>query len=70
MRRVRGKKLFPETIIHKIFEANSCCLVKWSTTGEVKFLLIKEFFASINKIFISGGELGTRLSFYEVLRFT
>ena len=28
--------------------------------------MLNSFFTSINKIFISGGELGIRLSFYEV----
>ena len=45
-------------IIHKIFGTNSSFHMK--TT--------EEFLASINKILILAGRLGTRLSFYEVLR--
>ena len=35
--------------------------------GKVKFLFFKSFFASINKILILVGKLGTWLSIYEVL---
>ena len=34
--------------------------------GKSSISVFQEFFASINKIFILGGGLGTRLSFYEV----
>ena len=43
------------TTIHKIFETNSSF-----------HYFFPELFASIDKIFILAGRLGTRLSFYEV----
>ena len=36
-RQVRSKKLFPETIIHKISETNSSFRVKQHTLGKFKF---------------------------------
>ena len=36
---VRSKKVFPATILHKIFQTNSSFHVKWCTTGKVYFLL-------------------------------
>ena len=50
------------SIIHKIFEAN---FISNSALREKFNLFFQEFFASINKIFILAGRLGTRLSFYE-----
>ena len=41
--RVRNKKLFPETMIHKIFEINSRCHVKYRTTAKVQFLFFRKF---------------------------
>ena len=34
LRRVRIKKLFPQTKTNKIFETNSSLHVKWCTTGK------------------------------------
>ena len=34
--------------------------------GKILISVFQEFFASIDKIFILAGGLGTRLSFYEV----
>ena len=55
----------------KLFLQNS--LTFTSTTMdklfEQSFSIFHEFFASIDKIFILGGKLMTRLQFYEVLRF-
>ena len=50
---LEAKKIFSETIILKIFE-------------KIFFLFFKSFFASINRIFIFTGGLGTKLSFDEV----
>ena len=38
----------------------------WKIAGKSLISISQEFFSSINKIFISAGTLGTRLSFYEV----
>ena len=54
------------TIIHKIFERNPCEIVKYE---KVLISVFQQFFASISKYFLGGG-LGTRLKFYEVLRFS
>ena len=48
------------TTIHKMFEANPSFHVKQRTTGKVQFLF-QQFFAGIDKIFILGVRLGTRL---------
>ena len=53
------------TIIHKISETTLCELAQY---GKSLISIFQEFFASINKIFILAGRLGTRLSFYEVCR--
>ena len=45
----------------------SCEMEKY---GKVLISSFQQFFASINKTFILGGRLGTRLSFYEILRFS
>ena len=50
---LEAKKIFSETIILKIFE-------------KIYVLFFKSFFASINRIFIFTGGLGTKLSFDEV----
>ena len=49
------------TTIHKIFETNSSFHGKQRTTGKVQFLFFSSFYAIIDKIFILGGKLGTRL---------
>ena len=41
---VRSKKLFPETIIHEIFETNSSFHMKQRNTGKVQF----QFFSRQN----------------------
>ena len=51
------------TISYKMFETNSSFHVKQRTKREVFF---QTFFASIGKIFILAGAMGTRISFYEV----
>ena len=51
------------TTIHKIFETNSRFHVK--LRGSL-ISVFQEFFASIDKIVILAGRLGTRLSSYEV----
>ena len=38
--------------------------------GKSLISIFQEFFASIDKMFNLGGRLGTRLSFYEVFRFS
>ena len=58
--------MFPVIIIHKIYETNSSFHVKYRTTRKSLTAVFQEFFASIEKIFLLGGRLGTRLSFYEV----
>ena len=52
--------MFPETINQKITGANSTFLMKERTVGK------DECSSSINKAFILGRRLGTRLSFFEV----
>ena len=54
LRQGRSKKLFPNTIIHKIFETNSSFHVKWHTMDEGQFLFFKRFFTSTDKIFHFG----------------
>ena len=56
--------MFPETIIHEIFETNFLCEI--AHYGKNLVPVFQEFFSIINKIFILTGALGTRLSFYEV----
>ena len=51
----------PWQSFHKICETNSSFHVKRRTTGKVQFLFFSSFFAIIDKIFILGGRLGTRL---------
>ena len=53
----------PPTIIHKIFENDSSFHVHYEKSLISVFQKIS---ASINKIFILAGRLGTRLSSYEV----
>ena len=53
------------TIIHKIFETNSCEIAHYE---KILISVFQEFVANINKIFILAGRLGTRLTFYEVSR--
>ena len=49
------------TIIHKIFGTCANLGVKYRTYGKGLTSVFQEFFASINKIFILAGRLGTRL---------
>ena len=44
MERVRSKKVFEETTIHKIFETYSSFHVKQGPMGEVRFLFFSSFF--------------------------
>ena len=39
----RNKNVFPETIVHKIFQTNSGFNVKEPTTGKVQRLFFKRF---------------------------
>ena len=57
------KKRFPETISRKIFETNSRYHVKERTACQSLIPVFQEFLASINKMFILAGRLGTRLIF-------
>ena len=56
---VRNKKLFLETIIHKVFAADSSFHVKWRTTGKVQFLFFRSFLLVLTK-FLFGERLSTR----------
>ena len=49
------------TILAKIYETNVTVSVKYCTKVKVQFQFLNSFFASIDKIFILGGKLGTRL---------
>ena len=60
---IKKKKLKKSAINHKISEINSCEIVLY---GECFIAISRDFFASINKIFILARGIGTRLSFYEV----
>ena len=53
------------TISYKIFETNYSFHVKWRTTGKGLIAVFQDFFASLNKILIFAGGMGTGLSFYE-----
>ena len=58
------------TIIHKIFETNSCMFpCKTAHYGENWFSVFQQIYSSTDKIFISGGGLSTRQQFYDVLIF-
>ena len=48
-----SKKLFPDTIIHKIFETNSSFQVNLGLR-EILTSIIQEIISSADKIFISG----------------
>ena len=58
--KVSNKKLVP-TILAKKYETNFSVTVKQRTTGNVQFQFLNSFFASIDKIFILAGTLGTKL---------
>ena len=47
--RIRSKKTFSETIVHKIFETNSSFNVKEHNTGKVQVLLFRSFFLVLTK---------------------
>ena len=51
----RGKEMFPETIIHKIFVKKY--YVKFALYEKSSVAVLQGFFADTNKIFISGGGL-------------
>ena len=59
------QKMFPETIIHEILESNSEIEHYWKSLISA----VQEIFASINKIFILGGRLGTKLTLDNFLIF-
>ena len=50
LRRVRSKKLLPETIMDKIFETNSSFHVKQRTTEKIQFLFSRSFLLVLSKI--------------------
>ena len=54
--RVRIKKLFPKTVIHKIFEKTPSFHVKQHTTGEVQFLFLWRFSLVMAKFLFLGEE--------------
>ena len=58
--------------MEKIFETDSfekfLCEIAYYGKGSVS--IFEEFCGSIDKIFILDGELGARLYFYEILRFS
>ena len=54
------------TIIHKIYETKTSFHMKIDHYQKSLISVFQEFFASINKIFILAGRLGTSLSIYEV----
>ena len=56
-------------IIYKIFEINFGFHAKNVHYGKSLISVFQEFFASINNFRIYAGRLGTRLLFYEALRF-
>ena len=64
-RRILMNAFFKSPIIHKILETNSSFHVKQALQEKFKFRFSRVF-ASINKIVILPGGLGTRLSFYGV----
>ena len=59
MGQVRSKKYFPEITILKIFETNSSFRLK----QENFIICFSGEFASIKKVFILAGRLGTRVSY-------
>ena len=63
---VASKKLFPETIIHKIFVTNSSFYVKYVDYGKSSISVFQEIFTSTNKIFILQERWNTRQYFYKV----
>ena len=68
--RVQSKKLFSETISHKICLINFNCHVKsWSTKVDL-IAIFEKFLAGIEKVWILAGRLSTQLSFYKFLRFS
>ena len=76
--RVRSKKPFAETTIHKIFDRNSSFHVKQLTTGKVEFLFFQRILQLITKLLFRGGRgvgeetaLGNNsMKFYDFLIFT
>ena len=66
MGRIRIKKSFPDTIIHKIFQTNSSFHVKKMLYEKGLIAVFWDIFASIKKKSILEGTMATRLSFYEV----
>ena len=56
---VRKKKLFPETILHKICETDASFHVNGALRGSLN-AVFQEVFASINKAFILAGGLGVK----------
>ena len=57
---VRSKKLFPETMIHKIFETNSNFSCEIAHYGKSSISVFQEIFAKTEKKLILGGGLSTR----------
>ena len=50
----------------KMFETNSSFHVKYHPTRKIRFLFFSSFFGRIDKIFILGVRLGTRIQFNQV----
>ena len=57
---------FPEKITHRIYETGSSFHVKKRSMGKASFLFCKRFLLVLTKLWFLAGELGSRLSFYEV----
>ena len=64
---VRSKKLLPKTTMDRTFET---LIFSWNSALRENFnFYFSNLFAIIDKIYILTGRIGTRLSFYEDLRF-
>ena len=68
--KLQAKKLFAETTIYKIPEADSSFYVKQRTTGKVQFRFSSRFLVTLTKFIILKRRLGTRLWFYDILGFS
>ena len=53
--------IIKSTTIHKILETNSNFYVKQAHYGKSSISIFQYFIANIDKVFILGGRLGTRL---------
>ena len=57
----------PSTTPAKMYETNFSVSGEMVHYGESSISTFEQFFASIDKIFVLGGRLGTRLELYEDL---